>query len=243
MTGNDTPGRREKKEYILVSSDNRSSDSVSTTDFTLRLAVPINDVVKTDLVQVAMDYNVANIKAPNNTFTIGIGDVSGNSAVLNTIFLEEGLYTLDVLAAWIQEQLEEPYNVFYNVNGALMIQLELSAQASANDTPANRQLTCNTVVADILGLNVVSTVVSEGYLLPAPTEVISDPVYPEITITVPTGPPIYVPPVIAKETQPIVPSFNAVDGKFGTYQWTFPRPVQLGGALSTNAQAAKSRVS
>ena len=55
------PGRQ-KKEYILVSSDNRAPDSVSTTDFILRLPVPINKVIKTDLVQVAMDYNVANIK-------------------------------------------------------------------------------------------------------------------------------------------------------------------------------------
>ena len=188
MAVNDPSGRREKKEYILVSSDNRSADSVSTTDFTLRLAVPINDVVKTDLVQVAMDYNVANIKAPNNTFTIGVGDVSGDSTVLNTIFLEEGLYTLDVLAGWIQEQLEEPYNVFYSVSGALMIQLELTNQASQNDTPANRMLTCNVDVANILGLNVASNA-----------------------------------------TIAITPSFNAVDGKFGTYQWTFPRPVQLGG--------------
>ena len=70
-----------KKEYVLVS-DQRSKDSVSTTDFTLRLAVPIKDVVKTDLVQVAMNYNVANEKAPNNTFKIGIGSSSSNDVIV-----------------------------------------------------------------------------------------------------------------------------------------------------------------
>lgn len=98
-------GKQEKKEYILITSDNRSADSVSTTDFTLRLAVPINDVVKTDLVQVSMDYNVANIQAPNNTFTLGQGIKQGDTVITNTYLFEDGLYTIEVLAAWIQQQL------------------------------------------------------------------------------------------------------------------------------------------
>ena len=74
-----------KKEYILVSSDNRALDSVSTTDFTLRMLVPITKVIKTDLVQVSMDYNVANVKAPDNEFSIGNGTTP---ATASSIFLE-----------------------------------------------------------------------------------------------------------------------------------------------------------
>ena len=117
-------GKQEKKEYILITSDNRSADSPSTTDFTLRLAVPIHDVVKTDLVQVSMDYNVANIQAPNNTFTLGQGLKQGETVITNTYLLEDGLYTIDVLAAWIQQQLGPGYSVYYGVNGKLMIEYE-----------------------------------------------------------------------------------------------------------------------
>jgi hypothetical protein len=59
-----------RKQYVLVSSDDRTSTSVSTTDFDVELREPINNVVKTDLVNVSMDYNMANIVAPNNTFSV-----------------------------------------------------------------------------------------------------------------------------------------------------------------------------
>ena len=148
----DVPGT--KKEYVLVSSDNRSSDSVSTTDFHLRLNVPINNVVKTDLIQVSMDYNVANIKAPDHEFSIGNGTNS------NIITLEEGLYTIDVLAGWIQQQLTaelgQGYSVYYDVSGKLMIEFVL--QNSTADTVANRHISCTSpILSQVLGLSLTHT--------------------------------------------------------------------------------------
>ena len=106
---------------------------------------------------------------------------------------------------------------------------ELTSQASASDIPANRLLTCSTDVAAILGLNVIpNATLVEGYFVEGPPVLVPNVVVPGEFISIP-GPPIFIPPVIGKETQPITPTFNAVDGKFGTYQWTFPRPVQLGG--------------
>ena len=103
-------GGTTKKEYILVSSDNRAADSVSTTDFTLRMLVPITNVVKVDLIQVSMDYNVANIRegvspGADNSFAIGNGngelqeDLSVVGGTTSYVILEEGLYTVDVQQA------------------------------------------------------------------------------------------------------------------------------------------------
>ena len=141
-----------KKEYILVSSDNRAPDSVSTTDFTLRMLVPITKVIKTDLVQVSMDYNVANIKAPDNEFSIGNGTTP---ATASSIFLEEGLYTIDVLAAWIQLQLTtelgQGFQVFYDTAGKLMIEYVIQ---SSTDVATNRMISCSSpTLARMLGLS------------------------------------------------------------------------------------------
>lgn len=59
-----------RKQFILINSDDKTSTSRSTTDFNVVLREPINNVVKTDLVAVSMDYNMANVTAPNNTFQI-----------------------------------------------------------------------------------------------------------------------------------------------------------------------------
>ena len=79
----DMSGSNTKKEYILVSSDNRAADSVSTTDFTLRMLVPVKNVIKTDLIQVSMEYNVANIRqgaspGADNSFSLGDGNGTAN---------------------------------------------------------------------------------------------------------------------------------------------------------------------
>ena len=52
-----------RKDYVLVSSDSRAAGSASTTDFTVRLALPLVNVVKTDMVQCVLDYNIANVVA------------------------------------------------------------------------------------------------------------------------------------------------------------------------------------
>ena len=148
------PGRQ-KKEYILVSSDNRAPDSVSTTDFILRLPVPINKVIKTDLVQVAMDYNVANIKDNlGNMANLVVHVGNGNTPATTTdILFEEGLYTVDLLASWIEEQLLKEmgpgWSVFYNTSGKLLIEYPIPA----GDNIGNRNIECfNGPLSYILGL-------------------------------------------------------------------------------------------
>ena len=154
------PGRQ-KKEYILVSSDNKAADSVSTTDFILRLPVPINKVIKTDLVQVAMDYNVANIKdstgnMANLVVHVGNGDTP---ATTTDILFEEGLYTVDVLASWFEQQLLKEmgpgWSVFYNTSGKLLIEYPIPAPG---DDDSNRNIQCsNGPLSYTLGLINTST--------------------------------------------------------------------------------------
>lgn len=47
-----------RKQYILVSSDDRENAFDSTTSFTVRLSNPILNVVKVDLVEFILDYGV-----------------------------------------------------------------------------------------------------------------------------------------------------------------------------------------
>ena len=153
------------KEYLLLNSDERMNTSSTTTDFSIQLPVPITSVVKTDLIQVSMDYNVANITqgetpGQNNSFSVGNGNgsladgvVSGGTS--SSIILEEGLYTVDVLAAWIRSQLiltmGPGWEVFYDTRGKLMIQYVIQA---AGDVRENRVLSCGSpVLCPILGLS------------------------------------------------------------------------------------------
>jgi hypothetical protein len=192
-----------KKEYILVSSDNRAADSVSTTDFTLRLLVPITNVVKTDLIQVSMDYNVANIRqgataGADNSFSIGNGNgtVNGDGSVsggtTSAVLIQEGLYTVDVLARWIQDQLTTiggaGWAVFYGVDAHLTIQYT----PQAAEVSANRGITCGSpTLSKTLGLISASDLISTYGAL-----------------------------------QPV---FTDQEGLYGTYRWHFPHPVHLSG--------------
>ena len=47
-----------RKQYILVSSDNRTNTSDATTNFTVHLSNPIINVVKLDLVEFILDYGI-----------------------------------------------------------------------------------------------------------------------------------------------------------------------------------------
>ena len=164
MLDMDINSGRQKKEYILVSSDNRAADSVSTTDFILRLPVPIHKVIKTDLVQVAMDYNVANIKdstgnMENLVIHVGNGDAEGTTT---DILFEEGLYTVDVLASWIEEQLLKEmgpgWSVFYNTSGKLLIEYPIPY----GDNVGTRNIQCfNGPLSYTLGLINTTTFTGE----------------------------------------------------------------------------------
>lgn len=94
-----------KKEYVLVSSEERDGTSASTTDFRVKLAVPVSNVVKCDLLQVVMDYKVANIVAPNTGFRIAEDDS------IRELTLEEGLYTPSSLSEELEALLGDTYTV------------------------------------------------------------------------------------------------------------------------------------
>lgn len=81
-----------RKQFVLINSDDRTATSNSTTDFNVVLREPINNVVKTDLVAVSMDYNMANVTAPNNTFQVK------TSVVLTPAVEAQAAYTENIPA-------------------------------------------------------------------------------------------------------------------------------------------------
>ena len=110
----------EKKEYVLVSSDAREPSSASTTDFTVKMQVPLTNVIRTDLVQVAMDYRIANVV--DLTFTLGDGlDPSGNP-LASTYVIDDGLYTPYSLCEEIKYVLGADYEVSLTALGSIVIQ-------------------------------------------------------------------------------------------------------------------------
>lgn len=133
-----------KKEYVLVSSDQRDSTSRSTTDFTVRLPVPLVDVVKTDLVQVVMDYRVANVVAPATSLTIYEATSSRDLA------LEEGLYTPYELREELQRILGDPYIVTLSAANKIAIELPLADEEPP--TPDRRLVVTSSTLRSILGL-------------------------------------------------------------------------------------------
>jgi len=143
------------KEYLLLTSDERSPSSASTTDFTVQLPVPISRVVKTDLIQISMDYNVANIAAPDNELVINYKNGDGQSFI-NTIVLEDGLYTLDVLASWLEEQFNKSvsgvWSVYYTTGSKLMIERQLPS--SSGNAPGDNWITSySTKLAFMMGMS------------------------------------------------------------------------------------------
>lgn len=119
----------EKKEYVLVSSDAREASSASTTDFTVKMLVPLTNVVRTDLVQVAMDYRIANVV--DVTFTL-----DGQ-----TYTIEDGLYTPYSLCEEIKYVLGDNYEVFLTALSGIVI------QDMVNTSPIGRGITVDAPAA------------------------------------------------------------------------------------------------
>lgn len=143
-----------KKEYILVRSSDATPDSTSTTDFTLRLAVPIKDVVRTDLVEVYLDNSFPNIMNPDIVFRVGTGIVDANGDVIVTEYgIQPEFYTVTSLVAEVQRLLGPDYSVI-TVDGALNITYYLKAAVTAGDDPDSRQFSCGTGrLGAIMGLS------------------------------------------------------------------------------------------
>ena len=115
----------ERKEYVLVSSDAREPSSASTTDFTVKMQVPLVDVIRTDLVQVAMTYLIANVVGCS--FTIEEGLDGSGELVSRTLTLEDGLYTPYSLCEEIKYLLGADYEVSLTALGSIIIQNTVAA--------------------------------------------------------------------------------------------------------------------
>ena len=93
-----------RKEYILVSSDYRDTSSESATDFNIHMLVPVRNVVKTDVIEVALDdVTYFNIRAPDNQIVLH-ENYTGSPPIVNvsTIEIPEGYYTLASLISKLQ---------------------------------------------------------------------------------------------------------------------------------------------
>jgi len=110
----------EKKEYVLVSSDAREMSSASTTDFTVKMQVPLTDVIRTDLVQVAMTYQIANVVGCSFAIQEGL-DGSGH-LISRTLTIEDGLYTPYSLCEELKYLLGDNYEVNLTALGSILIQ-------------------------------------------------------------------------------------------------------------------------
>ena len=139
-----------RKDYVLVSSDARAPGSRSTTDFTVQLALPLANVVKTDLVQCLMDYNIANVVAPNNLFVIEEGVGPDTATVTNSVTIDEGLYTYDTLATELGRLLPG-YIVRVSNSNVLTVELELG-EIDSNDPAERGILVMSSTLRRVLGL-------------------------------------------------------------------------------------------
>lgn len=153
-----------RKQYVLINSDDRTSASRSTTDFNVVLREPINNVVKTDLVAVSMDYNMANITSPNNTFQIKTYDEitpavdGGDSAVLGEVTqdyaIDEDQYTAAELRAYLEELLggQDGYFDVILVNRNLRIEYWFPAERTTPDERVFKFLCSNATLRTTLGM-------------------------------------------------------------------------------------------
>lgn len=135
-----------RKEYVLVSSTDRTGNSRSTTDFTVRLSKPIHKVVKTDLVQAIIDYRIANVTAPGNMFTIEEGQVS------RELTLEDGIYTPNVLKESLETLLGPDYTVNISADNVLSIEYMVPTEEAIQTARTHRLIVSNATMRQVLGL-------------------------------------------------------------------------------------------
>lgn len=108
-----------RKQFVLINSDDRTVSSISTTDFNVVLREPINNVVKTDLVAVSMDYNMANVTAPNNTFQIKTSVVLTPAVAAKAAYTEEipavpaVTERVEAVPAETHEEIQSPAGWYY----------------------------------------------------------------------------------------------------------------------------------
>ena len=156
-----------RKDYVLVSSDARAAGSASTTDFTVRLALPLTNVVKTDLVQCVLDYNIANVVAPNNQIIIeeGAGTITTRTFGLNPL---EGENFVNISPGDLRDQLQTFLGEGYNVSIENEPPRFLITQSPATGiNPVKRTITVSERLARNMGLT--GTTITPVYTAPTMT--------------------------------------------------------------------------
>lgn len=158
-----------RKRYVLINSDHRTGTSRSTTDFTVQLQTPIEKVVKTDLVDMNIQYRLSNIPAsPDNR--IGITTPTNMQSVLGYRWVQipEQPFSPRELASYIIEAFggNDGYvDMFYTSANRFEVHLwfpdPILADVSGtvwNTTSANYLFECpSATFRAILGLSTATT--------------------------------------------------------------------------------------
>jgi hypothetical protein len=154
--------RNLRKQYVLINSDERTANSRSSTDFTVSLREPIQNVVKTDLVNLAMDYRLANVRSPDNQITINVHSTFRDDVGVSTVTLPEDQYSVPELVAALQEALGADHFSVVLINQTLRIEFLFPSTVllfGALDPKATFSITCSSAtLRRVLGL--ISTTTS-----------------------------------------------------------------------------------
>jgi hypothetical protein len=152
-----------RKQYILVSSDERSLNSRSTTDFTVSLREPIQNVVRTDLVNLAIDYCLANIRAPDNVLLFNINSAYRPYVGIDSITIPDDMYSRAELADKLNVLTGDHIIVTLN-NSTLTIDLLIPlSNSGVRDSRNTFSVTCNSATLRAF-LGLTSTTTSGTYI-------------------------------------------------------------------------------
>ena len=165
-----------RKDYVLLSSDARTADSLSTTDFTVKLTHPLENVVKTDIVQLIMDYKVANIVAPDNTLVIGEGSILGAN-VYDIVTIPGTSWGMSALQSLINGQLASGAggmrwfvgtasmitNLDDIMDAALRIVIQFDATGLSTADYESRVLTADSDLSAFLGIPIGESIIPSLY--------------------------------------------------------------------------------
>ena len=160
-----------RKEYLLVSSDDRMLPTrQTTTNFICQLPNPIGNIVKTDLVSVSADYRIANITAPNNSFSITYWNYSTTDIETEVIYIQEALYTNSELLVAIVQAINDTLNntnalsVCTGILIGSVIRLELEFPQTPTTTNEQKfTITCTSPTFRVV-LGMTSTSISGTYI-------------------------------------------------------------------------------
>lgn len=92
-----------RKQFLFVSSDDRAIGSASTTDFHVVLQQPIRHVVKTEVVDIGIQYQLSNITSGDNSIQFQLPAALQSAVGYRSVELDENPYTQKELAVKLEE--------------------------------------------------------------------------------------------------------------------------------------------